>query len=125
LAKLRLDWNDPLRNVRVVFELDNSATANRNFEKAREHVITRKMKRWLRKVDNNPSLRKTLKNYVYMKRLQKRLERELILFEWLVHNHPELYLDGKCRSRLVKIHEIEGKLLGNPDLKERLKGVFQ
>ena len=84
------------------------------------------MQEWLKVVEENPQLRKTIKHHVYMNRLQKRIDRELGLFEWLVKKHPDLYLDGKRdesirEKRMLSILDIETKI-GEEDVS--VKGEF-
>jgi hypothetical protein len=94
-------------------------------------VVTRTMQKYLEETQGkNPSKDSRSSKYtqhlLYMKRLQKRLERELNMLLWLAVNHPDIFLykeqnhyrkssfDGKERIR--KIMLTVKALIGTKDV---------
>jgi len=55
-------------------------------------MITEKMKRWLSTLIGR-DIKKDAKYYIYMSRIQRRIDRELDNLLWLAKHYPEVFLD--------------------------------
>ena len=76
-------------------------------------MITKKMKKWLESLPENPP--KTIKYCVYMNRIQKRISRELDMLLWLSINHPEVFLDEEREYK-----DETGRIMSHRRLKKLL-----
>lgn len=66
-------------------------------------MITKRMQKWLEKKRGSQSMR-----YVYVWRIQDRIERELDMLLWLAVNRPDIFLmddkeSAKSNERLKKL----------------------
>lgn len=76
-------------------------------------MITKKMKKWLESLPENPP--KTIKYCVYMNRIQKRISRELDMLLWLAIHKPEVFLDEEREYK-----DETGRIMSHRRLKKLL-----
>ena len=75
------------------------------------------MKEWLEGLPDAPV--KDVKFCVYMNRIEKRIQRELVNFKWLCKNFPEIFLDEE-----VEVNELSGKIVDHRRLRTLLECII-
>jgi hypothetical protein len=76
-------------------------------------MITKKMRKWLQKLPEEPV--NNVKYVVYMKRIQRRITRELDDLLWLCINRPDIML-----LETTEINDTTGKIVSQKRMKTLL-----
>jgi len=73
------------------------------------------MKKWLETLKGRP-IKKSPKYYVYIGRIQRRIDRELDNLLWLAQNFPEVFLDEEHQY-----YDESGKIVPHRRLKKLIR----